>query len=167
MKLQYAYHADHHHDSSDRWVHFLWYVGALLLIFAGARHLYLYFTHWEGGDTVYSALDLVIGLAELALGLFWAYRAYVHEAVDTKDPCERYVHIDDEKLLWHLEQGPTPETVPLDRIERVERSSIREVLLHTGPGQMVSFPIYLIVGEEKQREFMTALERVITPASPR
>ena len=141
-------------------LHWLFYLGALLLLLAAIHSLYLYFTHWSGGEDDHPIWQLILGLIYLSVGGLIAYATYAHSQGDDEDvPPQRYVRIEDGKLIYELDQLNGRQEIALERIEGVKRASVRDLLLELRGGERVLLPIYLIDDEEKQRE----LEDVLSP----
>ncbi len=157
MKLHYSYHSEHHASPFDRWRHFLLYLCALLLVYAGSSALYYHFTHWEGGEDERQWWQLLLGIVYLLTGGLLAYLAYRHETHRHTDLTERFVHIDDTHLEWNLEQNEEIHRVALADVIAAERTNIRDLVLEREDGSRVIFPIYLVVGNEKQEDLIRVL----------
>ena len=145
---------------TTRLLHWLFYLGALLLLVAAIHSLYLYFTHWSGGEDDHPIWQLVLGLIYLVVSGLIAYATYTHGQGDEEElPPPRYVRIENGKLTYELDQLNGRQEIALDRIKRVKRASVRDLLLELRDGERVLLPIYLIDDEGKQAE----LEEVLSP----
>jgi hypothetical protein len=67
MKLRYAYHSEHNADKQDRWIHFVLFVGALLLLLAASQQLFLHFTAWHAADEAHNWNHLILGIVYLLI----------------------------------------------------------------------------------------------------
>jgi len=157
MKLRYAYHSEHNADAQDRWMHFLLFAGALLLLFAAGQQLFLFFTDWHASDLEHSWWHLGLGLLYLIVGLGLAWWGYRLDRASRGD-CDRYVRVDDAYLSWHLHQQDDVEQVPLDQIASVERTSVRDLVLSLRSGTKITLPIFLVGNDAKQAELLEVLE---------
>ncbi|MFT5999474.1 MAG: hypothetical protein ACI81P_001932, partial [Neolewinella sp.] len=54
MILRYSYHSEHNAEPSNRWIHFLLFLGAFILLLAAGQQLFLYFTDWHAADDEHS-----------------------------------------------------------------------------------------------------------------
>ncbi len=143
---------------TTRLLHWLFYLGALLLLVAAIHSLYLYFTHWSGGEDDHPIWQLVLGLVYLVVSGLIAYATYTHgRGDDGKTPLQRYVRIQEGKLVYELDQLNGRQEIALDRIDRVTRASVRDLLLELRGGERVLLPIYLIDDEGKQEELEEVL----------
>ncbi|WP_420458182.1 hypothetical protein [Neolewinella sp.] len=145
---------------TTRLLHWLFYLGALLLLVAAIHSLYLYFTHWSGGEDDHPIWQLVLGLVYLVVSGLIVYATYTHGRGSAEEtPPQRYVRIQDGKLVYELDQLNGRQEIALDRIERVRRASVRDLLLELRDGERVLLPIYLIDDEGKQEELEEVLVR--------
>ena len=161
--MTYSFHADHAAPDPKvtRWLHVLFYLAALLLLLAGSYSLYLYFTHWSAGEDDEEWWHLVLGLIYLIISGLIAYATYRHggpDAVDEAAP-PRYVAIENGRMVYELNQLEGRQEVQLSEVERVERPSVRDLILHLRSGQRRVLPIYLIDDEAKQQELEQLLAR--------
>ena len=156
MKLRYTYHSEHHAEPNDRWVHFLLFLGAFLLLLAAGQQLFLFFTDWHASDQENSYWHIGLGVIYLIIGAVLAYIGYRHEHT-TRGACDRYARIDDTHLRWSLTQKVDEESVLLENIAAIERTNIRDLKLTLQDGTSVVLPIYLIASEGKQEELLDVL----------
>ncbi|MEO0733156.1 MAG: hypothetical protein AAFZ52_09995 [Bacteroidota bacterium] len=159
MKLHYVYHSEHNADAQDRWVHFLLFAGALVLLFAGGQQLFLFFTDWHATDHEHSWWHLGLGLGYLVVGLGLGYYGYRVDRA-SRGAADRYVRVDEEYLSWHLHQQDDKEQVALAQIKKVERRNIRDLVLTLKSGTEITLPVFLIGNEGKQEELMRVLGEV-------
>ena len=158
MKLRYSYHSEHNADRQDRWIHFVLYLGALALLLAAAQQLLVHFFGWESSTTGYWHLTLpAIYLIVAAVLAFLGGRA----RNASRGEADRYVRIDDERILWHLTQVDAETSVALANIERVDRRTIRDLVLTLESGEEKVLPIYLIANHEKQEELLRTLWHIV------
>ena len=162
MTLRYTYHSEHHADRQDRWVHFLLFAGAFLLLIGGVYELFLFFTDWTHDAQEHSWWHLVISLLYLLLGGLLAYAGIRHVHAGKHHPSERYVRVDDERLVWRLDQLDTEQRVPLASIASVHQPSIRDLVITLRDGSRRTLPIYLVTNSEKQEELVRELNSVAT-----
>lgn len=155
MKLRYSYHSEHNADKQDRWIHFILFLGAIALLLAAAYQLYVHFTGWQtSGDD--ANWHLMLGLIYLMAGLvvaLWGMR--LHKS--SNGEADRYARIDEERITWDLTQIDGEQTVRLENITKVERTSVRDLELTLTGGGKILLPIYLIANEEKQEELLKVL----------
>ena len=156
MKLRYTYHSEHHADPKDRWVHFVLFLGAFLLLIAAGQQWFLFFTDWHASDQEHSYWHLGLGIIYLIIGGVLAYIGYRHEHA-SRGACDRYARIDETHLRWSLTQKVDETAVALAEIKKVKRTNIRDLQLTLADGSIVVLPIYLIASEGKQEELMVAL----------
>ena len=151
---------------TTRLLHFCFYLGALLLLVAGVHALYLYFTAWSTqGDTAH-LWQLALGIVYLLVSGLVVYATYTHhQGAKGETATERYVHLREGKLIYELDQVNGRQEIALDRIERVTRASVRDLLLELRGGERVLLPIYLIDDEAKQGELERALSVTPRPRS--
>lgn len=160
MKLRYSYHSEHHAEPSDRWVHFLLFLGAFLLLLAAGQQFFLFATDWHASDEGHSWWHLTLGLAYLLVGAAMAYIGYRHEHA-SRGPADRYVRIGEDDLTWSLTQKLDEQNVALADITAVDRPNIRDLKLTLKGEKSVVLPIYLITCDAKQEELLTTLGEVI------
>lgn len=160
MRLRYSYHSEHHAAPSDRWVHFLLFVGAFLLLLAAGQQFFLFFTDWHAADDEHSWGHLTLGVIYLVIGGVLAYIGYRHEHA-SRGVTDRYVRVTDTELTWSLTQKTEEERIPLASIRAVERLNIRDLQLTLQEGTQEILPIYLVANEEKQEELMEVLRAAI------
>lgn len=156
MKLRYTYHSEHHADPKDRWVHFVLFLGAFLLLIAAGQQWFLFFTDWHASDQEHSYWHLGLGIIYLIIGGVLAYIGYRHEHA-SRGACDRYARIDETHLRWSLTQKVDETAVALAEIKKVKRTNIRDLQLTLADGSTVVLPVYLIASRGKQEELMTAL----------
>lgn len=156
MILRYSYHSEHHAEPRDRWVHFLLFLGAFILLLAAGQQLFLYFTDWHAADDEHSWWHLGFGLGYLLVGGALAYAGYRHECA-SRGPADRYVRISDDDLTWSLTQKIDEKKIALADIAGLERVNIRDLKLTLKDGSSVILPIYLVTNEAKQEELMEVL----------
>ena len=160
MTAQYDFHTTPPNPRTTRLLHWLFYLGALLLLVAAIHSLYLYFTHWSGGENDSSIWQLILGLVYLVVSGLIAYATYTHGGGDDDEVAPpRYVRIRDGKLTYELEQTAGRQEIALDRIVKVTRPSVRDLLLELRDGERILLPIYLIDEEDKQKELEGVLIR--------
>lgn len=157
MKLRYTYHSEHHAEPTDRWVHFLLFLGAFLLLLAAGQQWFLYFTDWHASDQEHSLWHLGLGVIYLVIGAVLAYIGYRHEHA-SRGVNDRYVRIDETHLRWSLTQKIDEKTVLLTDIASVERPNVRDLKLTLTDGSTVTLPIFLVASEGKQEELLATLK---------
>lgn len=157
MTLRYTYHSEHHTDKKDRWVHFLLFAAAFLLLSAGGYELFLFLTDWNGAEEDHSYYYLVFALGYILLGLLLAY-AGVRHLQSGNDHRERFVRVDEKTLSWNLTQNSEVEKVDLSTITSFGRPNVRDLVLQLRGGGQKVLPIYLIDDENKQAELLSVLE---------
>lgn len=159
MKLRYSYHSEHNADKQDRWIHFVLFIGAILLLLAGGHQLYVHFTGWQTtGDDSYR--HLMLGIIYLMSGIviaLWGMR--LHNV--SNGEADRFVRVDEEQITWDLTQIDGERSIQLADIARVERTSVRDLALTLASEQTVILPIYLIANEEKQEELLKVLWEIV------
>jgi len=160
MKLRYSYHSEHHAEPSDRWVHFVLFLGAFLLLLAAGQQIFLFVTDWHSSDEGHSWWHLILGLIYLLVGAVLAYIGYRHEHA-SRGPADRYVRVGEEDLTWSLTQKVDEKKIMLADISAVERPNIRDLKVTLKGGTSVVVPVYLITSEAKQEELITTLREVI------
>lgn len=139
-------------------MHLCFYLAALLLAVAGIFAIYRYFTAWSSADDNSHLWDLLLGVLYLVIGAVVVYATYNHgNAHADEETAHRFAQIKDGILTYELDQVSTVQTVALDQIVRVEKVSIRELVLHLKDGAKLVLPIYLIDDEVKQRELESLL----------
>ncbi|MTB53380.1 DUF308 domain-containing protein [Lewinella sp. W8] len=156
MKLRYSYHSAHNAATTDRWRHFIVFVGALLLLVAATVELYRYFTHWGDADPHW--WELILGVGYLVVGL--ALAVFGYRMANASDGAEdRFVRVGEDTLRWHLCQQDGEESLPLADIQSVERVNVRDLKIsHVGGETML--PIYLVADGGKQEELLRVLTEV-------
>ncbi len=160
MKLRYTYHSEHHAEPKDRWIHFLLFLGAFLLLLAAGQQWFLFFTDWHASDQEHSYWHLGLGVIYLIIGAVLAYIGYRHENA-SRGACDRYARIDETHLRWSLTQKVDEEAIALEDIATVERSNIRDLKLTLKDGKSAILPIFLIASEGKQEELLATLKERI------
>lgn len=160
MKLRYSYHSEHHAEPSDRWVHFLLFLGAFVLLLAASQQFFLFATDWHASDEGHSWWHLILGLIYLLVGATLAYVGYRHEHA-SRGPADRYVRIGEEDLSWSLTQKLEEKKIALADIAAVERTNIRDLKLTLQDGNTVILPVFLITSDAKQEELLTTLNELI------
>jgi len=160
MRLRYSYHSEHHAEPKDRWVHFLLFLGAFLLLLAAGQQLFLYFTDWRATDEEHSWWHLGLGLAYLLGGAALAFAGYRHEHA-SRGPSDRYVRIGEDNLTWSLTQKPDEKKIALADIAKAERPNVRDLNLTLKDGNTLTLPIYLVTSEGKQAELLETLESLL------
>ncbi|NJC27192.1 hypothetical protein [Neolewinella antarctica] len=160
MTPRYTYQSEHQAAGQHRWIHFLQFAGAFLLLLAGLYELYLFFTDWTATEEDHSYWHLVFALIYLAISALLAYSGTQHVG-HSADPAERFVRIDDKKLSWSLHQQPETEEVALTNIASFTQPNVRDLrLVLVGGGEKV-LPIYLISDQEKQEELVDVLRKLV------
>jgi hypothetical protein len=157
MILRYSYHSEHHAEPRARWVHFLLFLGAFILLLAAGQQLFLYFTDWHATDDENSWWHLGLGLGYLLVGGGLAYAGYRQEYA-SRGPADRYVRISDDDLTWNLTQKRDEQKIALADIASVERLNVRDLKVTLKDDNAVILPIYLVTNEAKQEELMAVLE---------
>ena len=157
MKLRYSYRPEHQAAGRHRWVHFLLFAAAALLLIGGIYELFLFFTDWNHDVDDHSWWYLVFAAIYLAIGSLLAYAGIRHVNAN-RHPGERYVRVDDEKLSWHLTQTGEAEEVALADIESVAEPNVRDLVITTKGGSVKTLPIYLITDPAKQRGLVAILD---------
>jgi len=160
MRLRYSYHSEHHAEPSARWVHFLLFLGAFLLLLAAGQQFFLFATDWHASDEGHSWWHLTLGLIYLLIGAALAYVGYRHEHA-SRGPADRYVRVGEDDLTWSLTQKVDEKKIALADIAVVERPNIRDMKLTLQDGNTVILPIYLITSEGKQDELLVILNDLI------
>jgi hypothetical protein len=153
MKLRYSYHSEHHAEPKDRWVHFLLFLGAFLLLLAAGQQWFLYFTDWHAADGEHSYWHLGLGAIYLLIGAVLAYIGYRHEHA-SRGACDRYARVDETHLRWSLTQKVDEESIALADIASVERPNVRDLKIILKDGKTIVLPIFLIASEGKQEELL-------------
>lgn len=160
MKLRYSYHSEPDAKPKARWVHFLMFSGAFLLLVAAVQQLFLFFTDWHASDQEHSYWFLLLAIVYLLLGAalaWWGYRLVNAR----RDDFERYIHIDDAFITWRLYQPEGVQRIALKDLARAEQLNIRELQLTRTDGTAVLLPIYLVDGAAKQEELLETLRTVM------
>lgn len=160
MKLRYSYHSEHHAEPSARWVHFLLFLGAFILLLAAGQQFFLFATDWHASDEGHSWWHLTLGLIYLTVGAVLAYVGYRHEHA-SRGPADRYVRIGEDDLTWSLTQKLEEKKIALADIASVERPNIRDLKISLKDGEVVILPIFLITSEGKQEELLATLKEVL------
>lgn len=160
MRLRYSYHSEHHAEPTDRWVHFLLFLGAFLLLLAAGQQFFLFVTDWHASDEAHSWWHLTLGLIYLLVGAALAYAGYRHEHA-SRGPADRYVRVGEEDLTWSLTQKVDEKKVALADISTVERPNIRDLKLTLKDGSSVILPVYLVTCQAKQNDLLATLNEVI------
>lgn len=160
MKLRYSYHSEHHAEPGDRWVHFLFFLGAFLLLLAAGQQWFLYFTDWHAADGENSYWHLGLGLIYLIVGAVLAYVGYRHERA-SRGATDRYARIDETHLRWSLTQKVDEESILLADIAGVERPNVRDLKVTLRDGNTVTLPIFLIDSEGKQEELIETIQSIL------
>ncbi|MFT4751368.1 MAG: hypothetical protein ACI819_001820 [Neolewinella sp.] len=160
MKLRYTYHSEDHAEPRDRWVHFLLFLGAFLLLLAAGQQWFLYFTDWHAADNENSYWHLGLGVAYLIVGALLAYIGYRHKHA-SRSATDRYARIDETHLRWSLTQKADEETILLADIASVDQPNVRDLKVTLKDGNTVIVPIYLIAGEEKQEELLETVRNIL------
>ncbi|MFT6001138.1 MAG: hypothetical protein ACI81P_003607, partial [Neolewinella sp.] len=140
----------------NRWIHFLLFLGAFILLLAAGQQLFLYFTDWHAADDEHSWWHLGFGLAYLLVGGVLAYSGYRYKYA-VRGPADRYVRISDDDLTWSMAQKLDEKKIALADIATVERLNVRDLKLTLKDGNTVLLPIYLVTNEAKQEELMDVL----------
>ncbi|CAH0998842.1 hypothetical protein LEM8419_00157 [Neolewinella maritima] len=158
MTPDYDFHTTPPDPRTTGLLHALFYLAAVLLLAAAIYTLYLYFTHWSGGEDDHPIWQLILGLVYLVASGLIAYATYTHaNGSDGEVPPERYVRIADGRLVYDLDQLSGRQEVDLDRIVKVSRPSVRDLVLDLSDGTQQVLPIYLIDEDGKQEELERAL----------
>lgn len=156
MKLRFSYHSEHQADPGSRWVHFLLFAGAILLLAAAAQQLFLWWTDWHATDDATGGYHLIMGAVYLLFGAGLAFIGY-RRARASRGVTDRYVRIDDDSLRWKLTQQEAEQRLPLARITAVERTNVRDLTLTLADGGREVIPIYLVSNPVKQGELEAVL----------
>lgn len=160
MRLQYSYHSEHNADKKDRWIHFVLFLGALILLFAGAQQLYLHFTAWTAAEESHNWNHLIFGIAYLVVaGLLIWFGLRLKNA--SQGDMDRYARVTEEQFIWNLSQVEGERAVALTDIVKIERPNVRDLNITLASDQVIRIPIFLISDEEKQLELVTILEQVM------
>lgn len=160
MKLRYSYHSEPTTKPRARWVHFLLFSGAFLLLVAAAQQFFLFFTDWHASDQEHSYWFLILGLVYLLLGgllAWWGYRLVNARRANFA----RYVHIDEAFITWQLYQPDGVQRLALKDLVKAEQLNVRELQLTRADGSTQVLPIYLVDGAAKQEELLATLRTVI------
>ena len=160
MVADYHFRADHPNPNTTRWLHVLFYCGALLLALAGVYELYQYATHWTDGTDHSHLWQLILGIVYLIVAGLVAYATYNHGG-SGEIPPDRYVDVKNNTLVYELDQLAGKQTIDLSNLRRVTRPSVRELILELEDGSQRVLPVYLIDEDDKQAE----LERVLRAAA--
>lgn len=145
-------------QKATRLIHFCFYLAALLLAIAGAYALYRYFNAWSTIDDNSHLWDLVLGIAYLVVSFLVVYATYHHgEGHTHENTHDRYAEAKNGILTYELDQVNGTQTVVLDQITKVEKPSIRELVIHLKDRTEMVLPIYLIDDEDKQNELEALL----------
>lgn len=156
MKLRYAYHSEHNADKQDRWIHFVLFVGALLLLLAASQQLFLHFTAWHAADEAHNWNHLILGIVYLLIAGLLTFIG-LRLKNNSQGDADRYVRIGEEDITWHLNQKETENRVVLADIASFNQPNVRDLVLTLKDGNSVVLPIYLIANEEKQEELTDVL----------
>ena len=160
MRLRYSYHSEHHAEPSARWVHFLLFLGAFLLLLAAGQQLFFWWTDWHSADDEHSYWHLGIGLVFLLVGAALAYAGYRHERESRGDD-DRYVRVGEDDLTWSLTQVTDEQRIALADIVGVDHPNVRDLKLTLRDGNTLVLPIYLVTNQEKQEELITVLKTIV------
>jgi hypothetical protein len=161
----YHFRAEHiPRARTTRLLHWLFYLGALLLLIAGIHSLSLYFTEWSMGDDDSHLRHLLLGLLYLLISAVVVYATYNHGGKGGELPPERYAKIVDGQFTYHLDQVSGVQRVDLARVKKVTKPSVREMILTTDDGVDHPIPIYLIDEDDKQLELERILKGLESPA---
>lgn len=166
MKLLYSYHSEHNADKQDRWIHFLLFVGALMVLLAAVQQLYFYFTAWSSASEESGSLSLFLGVAFLLIAGWLAWSGVRLRSASRGD-ADRYVRVTKTALIWHLDQRDAQRSIPLSDIVSVTRLNVRELEIKCTDGTVISLPVFLIANTEKQTALITVLESCIRTVTPR
>ena len=161
MTTPFTYHSEHHADRQHRWIHFLMFAAAFVLILAGAYEVFLYFTDWHATEDDHSWLHLILAAIYLTIGGLLAFAGYRHIHSDPHVG-ERFVTIKDGVLSYHLIVTEPTEQIDLTDIVAVEQPNVRDLVLQLRDGSKRILPIYLITNEHKQTELVDALRPAAT-----
>lgn len=146
---------------TTRLLHWLFYLGALLLLVAAVHSLYRYLTEWTAGDDNSHLWDLLLGIVYLIASGLIAYATYRHGSGPREELApERYADIKDGILTYQLDQLSGTQRIDLGQVRQVTKPSVRELVLTTEGGERHVLPIYLIDEEEKQRELEGILKQL-------
>lgn len=163
MKLLYSYHSEHSATNKDRWIHFALFLGAILLLLAGAQQLYVHFTSWQTTDDA-SYWHLTVGVIYLVIAALMTFLGTRLHTTSQGD-ADRYVRVEQKNLVWDLTQVDGKQTVPLSTIQRVDRRSIRDLELTLATGEKMVLPIYLVASHDKQEELLKVLWEIVPKGS--
>ncbi|WP_116128266.1 hypothetical protein [Lewinella sp. IMCC34183] len=157
MIPDYHYRADQPDPATTRLLHVLFYAAAALLLVAGVHSLYVYVTGWTAGDDYSHLWQLLLAILYLLAAGAVAYATYNHGGGKEAAP-ERYVDVAAGTMTYALDQLAGKQRVDLTQLAQVTRPSVRELILEFRDGRQVILPVYLIEGEEKQRELEALLQ---------
>ncbi|MBC6996320.1 hypothetical protein QWY85_19895 [Neolewinella lacunae] len=160
MKLRYSYHSEPAARPRARWVHFLLFSGAFLLLVAAGQQFFLFFTDWHASDQEHSYWFLLLGIVYLLLGAVLAWWGYLLFKARRND-FERYVRIDDTSITWQLYQPDGVQRMALKDLVKAEQLNVRELQLTRTDGSTLVLPIYLVDGAAKQEELLATLRTVM------
>ena len=158
---EYHFRTEHPDPGTTRFLHVLFYLGAVLLLVAAVHAFYVYFTTWSGGDDNSHVWQLVLGVVYLIVSGLIAYNTY-HHGEDAVGPApERFVSVIDGRMRYSLDQLSGENELDLRRLRAVTRPSVRDLILTLDDDSQRVLPIYLIDEEAKQEE----LERILRAAA--
>lgn len=160
MRLRYSYHSEHHAEPTDRWVHFLLFLAAFVLLLAAGQQWFLWWTDWHATDDGNSHYHLGLGTLYLVTGALLAYGGYRQEHASRGDD-DRYVRIGETDLTWSLTQVTDEQCLPLADLRAVDHANVRELKLTLTDGTVTVLPIYLVTNLAKQEELVATLQAVV------
>ncbi len=162
--MRYTYHSEHNAGHQHRWMRFLLFAGAFLLLLAGLYELFLFFTDWSAAEDDHAWWYLALAVLYLSLGGLLTYAGLRH-LNGKSHPEERFLTVSDDAIRWSLTQDPTTHELPLEDLAGVERLNVRDLRLTTKSGEHRVVPIYLIANEPKQEQLLTVLNTYLQQAN--
>ena len=164
MTTPFTYHSEHHADRQHRWIHFLMFAAAFVLILAGIYESFLYLTDWHAAEDDHSWFHLVLAGIYLTVGGLLAFAGMRHVR-SGQHVGERFVTIKEGTLSYHLITTEPTQRITVAEITAVERRNVRDLVICLRDGTERILPIYLITNELKQAELVEALHPAIATAS--
>ncbi|MEM7572283.1 MAG: hypothetical protein AAF433_05265 [Bacteroidota bacterium] len=158
MAELFDYNALRDDHPKERWLRFWYFLLDLSLLIMGAYFLYRYWSAWQGHSSLvwWWLIPAVLGLLFGVLGMLGIWQRG-HEA---QDHPERYVQLNEQRLLWWLDINETPQEVKLAEIEAA-KFEFRDVTLSMKDGSERVLHTYLIMSPAKETAFREALAAVV------
>lgn len=156
--LHFDYNALRDDHPNQRWQRFWLFLLDLSLLGMGAYFLYRYWTAWVGHNSLFWwwLLPAILCLLLGALGLMGIWR----RGHENHDHPERYVRLDDEKLIWWLDLNETEQELAVADIKSAQYD-IRDVTLTLKNGSKKVMHTYLIMAPAKETAFREALKDLL------